>query len=150
MNFKISVILLHLFTTTLPIGQYSSNSLSVLATNIDINDTKSKIENLSTVLPSTPTILSRTCNDRFCYNLTNEHTNSELDSIPVSTSYKEFDRFKSSSILYGVLRLASEQYQSDQCHRDLKQIYHGIHRKEIWAMKGKFKYFNIFGLKIHQ
>lgn len=148
MNFKISVILLHLFTTTLPISQHSLNSRSVLATAIDTNDTQAKIRGLSPTVTTTATILSETCNDRFCYNFVNEtktktngsETSSTLPSISTQI-YKHYDWLMGSSVLYGVLKVASEKEQSNTCFKELNQVYEGIHRKEIWAMKGEILLF---------
>lgn len=143
MNFKISVILLHLFTTTLPITQHSSNSLSVLATNVDTNDAKLKIESFSKLqTKTTATIVStQTCNDRFCYKLANETTATTTTNTQQKreSTYREFEHLKSSSILYGILKIASEREPADKCYQNLIQIYNGVHRKEIWAIKGKIK-----------
>lgn len=134
MNFKISVVLLFVLATTLPFGRQSMESFSVMATNINENQTQANIEQLAT---STQPILSETCTDRFCYNLTSEHMNAEIDLR--STAIKGYDHYRSYSILYSILEMASDRYQSNQCHRELRQMYHGIHRKDIWAMKGNFK-----------
>lgn len=131
MNFKVSIVLLHL-TVTIPMIQYS---YSVSANNHDANETQSKIRKISTIM-TTSTIVSETCNDRFCYNSTNEITlnNKSKEFAP---SYKEYDRLKSTSILYGVVKIASQRPQTSKCYRELNHIYDSIHRKEIWAIKGK-------------
>lgn len=135
MNFKVSVVLLHFFTVTVPIGQYSMKPFSVLADTLDANETQSKIRNISTMM-TTATIVSETCNDRFCYNSTNETTTNDM-SKEFAPSYKEYGRLKSTSILYGVVSIASKRPQTNKCYQELNRIYDGIHRKEIWAMKGR-------------
>lgn len=132
MNFKVSVILLYIFATTVPISQYFVKSLSAVASTIDANETQSKIRKISTIT-TTATIVSETCNDRFCYSVMNETTNSFKEFAP---SFKEYDRLKSTSILYGVVKIATARQQANKCYRELNQIYDGIHRKEIWAIKG--------------
>lgn len=132
MNFKTSVVLLFIFATTLPFGQQSMESFSVMATNINENQTQANID-----VTSTQPMLSETCTDRFCYNLTSEHMNAEIDLR--STAIKGYDHYRSYSILYSILEMASDRYEGNQCHRELIQMYNGIHRKEIWAMKGNFK-----------
>lgn len=126
MNFKISVVLLHLCTITLLLGQHVK-SLGALAHKIDANDTESKIGSMPSI---TAAMLSGTCNGRFCYSPMNETSNE------MTLSYREYDQLKSTSILYGVAKIASEQPQLDKCHRELTQIYDGIRRKDIWAIKG--------------
>lgn len=133
MNFKISVILLHLFTQTLPIKQNLTHSLTVLAKNIDTNDTQPKIRQFSN-LPTT--IVSQTCNGQFCHKMSKETTtNATKTQI---TSFKRYDQLKSSSLLYGILKTASKREIDDTCYRELNQIYNGLHSREIWAIKGKF------------
>ncbi|XP_055307399.1 uncharacterized protein LOC129571608, partial [Sitodiplosis mosellana] len=61
---------------------------------------------------------------------------SDIEPTELVTSHNEFDRLKSISILYGIVDIASKRPQAtSQCHRELNQIYDGIHRKEIWAIK---------------
>lgn len=43
----------------------------------------------------------------------------------------------SSSFIYGLLTIASETQLSERCYKHMHEIYDAIHRKEIWAMKGK-------------
>lgn len=128
---------------TVPIGQLSEGLYSVRASNIDVNETQSKIRKITTITTATATIVSDTCNDRFCYSPTNE-TAIGRETIP---SYKEYDQLKTSSILYGLAQIAIEraqQQQQNQCSREMKKIYDGIHRKEIWAIKGNNEMGRIF------
>ncbi|KAL7051333.1 hypothetical protein ACKWTF_004432 [Chironomus riparius] len=45
------------------------------------------------------------------------------------------DRLKHTSILYGLVKLAQENELNQKCYNEIMQIYDGINRKEIWAMK---------------
>lgn len=128
MNLKISIVVLYILTATVSIRQLS-------ASNIDTNETQSKIGKISTITTAS-TIVSDTCNDRFCYGPMNETTNNN-NVQAIAPSYKEYDRLKSTSILYGIVKIASDRPQVNKCYRELHQIYDGIHRKEIWAIKGK-------------
>lgn len=134
MGFKLSIVLLHFLMITVPIGHHSERLFSVRASNIDLNETQSKIRKIATITTATATIVSDTCNDRFCYSPTNE-TAIGRETMP---SYKEYDQLKTTSILYGLAKMATERGQQHQCARDLKKIYDGIHRKEIWAIKGRY------------
>lgn len=145
MGFKSSIVLIHFLMITVPIGQLSEGLYSVRASKIDVNETQSKIRKITTITTATATIVSDTCNDRFCYSQTNE-TAIGRETIP---SYKEYDQLKTSSILYGLAQIATErgqqqQQQQNQCSREMKKIYDGIHRKEIWAIKGSHEMGCIF------
>lgn len=138
MNFKVSVVLLHSLAVILPISQYSVKPFGVLASILDANETQSKIRRISTIM-TTATIVSETCNDQFCNNSINE-TKTSNNSKEYASWYKheQYDRLKSTSILYGLIKIASKRPQTNKCYQELNQIYHGIHRKEIWAIKGNF------------
>lgn len=138
MNFKLSILLLHCFTVTVPISRYAVKPLTATATSIDANETQSKIRKISKIT-TTATIVSETCINRFCYNPLNETAATTTNNISkeFAPSYKVYDRLKSTSILYGIVKIASQRPQTNKCYRELNQIYSGIHRKEIWAMKGK-------------
>lgn len=127
MNLKITIALLHCLVIAIAFGQHVS------ATTFDVNETQSKIRKISTIT-TTSTIVSETCNDRFCYTPINDTTNGSDVAMP---SYKEYDQLKTNSILYGVVKIAMDQSQQNQCYKQLNQLYDGIHRKEIWAIKGK-------------
>lgn len=43
----------------------------------------------------------------------------------------------SSSVMYGLLTHNTKDYVNEQCYGELRQIYNGIRRKEIWAIKGQ-------------
>lgn len=133
MNLNKSIVLLCICTVTIPIRWSFAEPLNVFATKIDVNETQSKIRKISTIT-TTSTIVSETCNDRFCYSPKNDTSNGSQIATP---SYKEYDQLKTMSILYGVAKMASERQPSTQCYNELNQIYDGIHRKEIWAIKGK-------------
>lgn len=55
----------------------------------------------------------------------------------MSSQYTE--RLKHSSIIYGLIVNANEDQLNLQCFNEIMQIYHGINRKEIWAMKSEFR-----------
>lgn len=139
MTFKLCIVVIHFLMITVPIGHRSERSFTVRASNIDVNETQSKIRKITTITTATATIVSDTCNDRFCYSPTNE-TAVGRETAP---TYKEYDQLKTSSILYGLAQMAIERAQQqpqqhrNQCSRELKSFYDGIHRKEIWAIKGK-------------
>ena len=48
-------------------------------------------------------------------------------------------RMKHSSVIYGLVSTAEENQLNQQCYNEIMQIYHGINRKEIWAMKSELK-----------
>lgn len=48
-------------------------------------------------------------------------------------------RLKHSSFVYGLLVTASENQLNQKCHKEIMQIYHGINRKDVWAMKSEFE-----------
>lgn len=133
MNLNISIALLCICTITVPIRWSLAESSNVFATTIDVNDTQSKIRKTSSIT-TTSAVVSETCNDRFCYSPKKNITNQSVETMP---PYKEYDQLKTMSILYGVVKLATERQLNTQCYRELNQIYDGIHRKEIWAIKGK-------------
>lgn len=157
-NLKISVILLHLFTTTLPISHNAGTSLNVFASTL--NDS-SPIQKISTIAKAT-TRHSESCTPPYCYNLINNDTRLDEtlknDRIELIKSAKEAgenktmdwlanmaipvhiqnNRLITSSMIYGLLTLAAQKPEKTQCNSELGQIYDGINRKEIWAMKGKY------------
>lgn len=49
------------------------------------------------------------------------------------------ERLKHSSIIYGLIVAAEENQLNQQCFNEIMQIYQGINRKEIWAMKSELK-----------
>lgn len=59
----------------------------------------------------------------------------ETDSI--LTAYHT-ERLKHSSVIYGLIVTAEENQLNQKCYNEIMQIYHGINRKEIWAMKSEF------------
>lgn len=173
MHLKISVILLYLFTTTLPISHNPSNSINVLATIINSNESlyRAQFRRISTITTTT-TITTETCSEPYCYHLLNDtaktsekqeeqlaaekqenyvnlsalHNDTESTHNVLSDIFplhKRNKRLISSSIVYGLLSVAAQRHEKNRCFNELNQIYEGIHRKEIWAMKGnKSYYFN--------
>lgn len=130
MNFRVFIVLIQIFTVSI-------RQLNVLANDIKSNETQSTIHKISTIT-TTATIVSETCNDRFCYNEMNDTTtilsNQSNEFAPL---YQEYDQLKSTSILYGIVKIASKRPQTTKCYKELNQIYSGIHHKEIWAIKGR-------------
>lgn len=163
MNLKLSVILLHLFTTTtLPISHNASNSLDAFASAINDSSYRSHLHRLSTIT-TTATISADTCNAPHCNRLLQNDSESagrvqrhEQYSDPIqsgktaadnngtaevmtrffSQQYMQSDRLVSSSIIYGLLSVAAQKGERGECFSELNQIYEGIQRKEIWAIKG--------------
>lgn len=136
MNVNASIIWLYIFTITVSTSQYFVSTLGASASTVDANETQTKIHKISTIT-TTSTIVSETCNDRFCYSRINDTATNFKEFAP---SFKEYDRLKSTSILYGVAQIATQWPQQTKCSRELNQIYNGIHRKEIWAIKGMNKF----------
>lgn len=163
MNFKLSVILLHLFTTTtLPTSHNASNSLDAFATALNDSSYRSQLHRLPTIT-TTATISTDTCTAPHCTRLLQNHSNAadrtqhneqndkliqsakaaadnnstaEIMIRLFSQQYMQRDRLASSSIIYGLLSVAAQKGEKGQCCNELNQIYEGIQRKEIWAMKG--------------
>lgn len=48
-------------------------------------------------------------------------------------------RLKHSSVIYGLLTTASENQLNQKCHKEITRILHGIHKREVWAMKSEFE-----------
>lgn len=48
------------------------------------------------------------------------------------------ERLRHSSVIYGLIVTAEENQLNQQCYNEIMQIYHGINRKEIWAVKSEF------------
>jgi hypothetical protein len=57
-----------------------------------------------------------------------------------SNAYNSYnDRLRHSSILYGIVLLAQDNELNQKCYNEIMQIYAGIGRKEIWAIKSEFQ-----------
>lgn len=129
MSLKTFVTLLYLFTTTLPISHRSTNSLQVLAANAA--DTCNK--------PLRHHVLNKTVGNNESTRL-NLMRNDGVDNV--SHNLHEYQRdnnnyLERSSVIFGLVKLANKQNFSEKCFNDMQQIYNGIQRKEIWAMKGE-------------
>lgn len=164
MNFKLSVILLHLFTTTtLPTSHNASSSLDAFASAINDSTYRSQLHRLPSIT-TTATISADTCTAPHCNHLlqngsensdrahhhdnhhneliqsakatANNNGTAEVMARLFSQQYMQSDRLASSSIIYGLLSVAAQKGERGQCYSELNQIYEGIQRKEIWAMKG--------------
>lgn len=64
---------------------------------------------------------------------------------PSSIYNSHNERLKHTSILYGIVLLAQENELNQKCYNDIMQIYDGINRKEIWAMKSKLMVDTVLG-----
>lgn len=61
----------------------------------------------------------------------------ETSSVLLNSHHSE--RMKHSSVIYGLVVAAEENQLNQQCYNEIMQIYHGINRKAIWAMKSEWK-----------
>lgn len=166
MEFKISLILLHFLFATLSIGANASNSVNAFASAINDSEYQSQMHRLPT-MTTTATISADTCTAPHCDNLMRNNTESagrahtkhhdeliqstkavantnstaEVMTRLFSQQFMQSDRLISSSIIYGLLSLAAQKGDGGQCFSELNQIYEGIQRKEIWAVKGTNRLF---------
>lgn len=63
-------------------------------------------------------------------------------------SARHIERLKHTSVIYGLVVAAADEKQlNQQCYNEIMQIYHGINRKEIWAVKSELKDFVLLGKK---
>lgn len=106
-------------------------SLSNVSCDRDLNKTSS--ENL------TSSIIA--CNDdEKCKEMMSDRMQKFDDYIRDTNSFlhaQHTERLKHSSVIYGLIVTAEENHLNQQCYREIMQIYHGINRKEIWAMKSE-------------
>lgn len=116
--------------------------VNVMKANCDINLNKTNSENLTSPLVS--------CND-------DEKCNAMMrDRMHLAQKFDEYlressailnthhaERLKHSSVIYGLSLAAEESQLNQQCYNEIMQIYHGINRKEIWAMKSELKHENL-------
>lgn len=107
---------------------------------INLNKTSNLNENLTSPLVS--------CNDdENCKSILQERTlmMQKFDDYIRQTSEilnsHHSERLTQSSVIYGLVASAEESQLSQQCYNEIMQIYHGINRKEIWAMKSELKYY---------
>jgi hypothetical protein len=119
--------------------------INSIPSNCDINLNKTSSEN------HTSSLLS--CDDEHCEQIVRDQMVlvQKLDDYikHQSSSLKfsaEIDRLKHSSIIYALILIAEENQLNQQCYNEIMQIYDGINRKEIWAMKSEFRYFVVFFL----
>lgn len=152
MNWKLSLFLLHLFTTSLPSNQIAGSSLNVLASTVNDSTYSSPLHRLSSITSAT-TIETEKCTD--CYHLMSNDTaddaedhqlnivTSQTKSVnqvqhDLSRTSRQNKRLMSSSLIYGISNIATERQDGEKCYSELNQIYDGINRKETWAMKGSY------------
>lgn len=108
------------------------------AVNCDRNLNKTNSENLTSPLVS--------CNDdENCKSMMRDRMMlmQKFDDYIRETSSvlnsHHTERLKHSSVIYGLIVTAEENQLNQQCYNEIMQIYHGINRKEIWAMKSEFE-----------
>lgn len=58
------------------------------------------------------------------------------DDSQTFVSHADDRHWSSTSVMYGLLMLANSDYVNEQCHAELRMIYNGIRRRDIWAIKG--------------
>lgn len=80
-------------------------------------------------------IYNETTNNNFC-DTTHciLHSNGLMHNLQISDP-----SLISSSVIYGLLSIASDTQLSERCYKHMHEIYDAIHQKETWAMKGKKK-----------
>lgn len=92
---------------------------------------------LRTALLSMFCILSSVESHRHISNTTNNrHFSNQLQSQLKRSTVARETYLTGSSILYGLLKQLNESYVTDTCNEHLQQVYKGINRKDVWAMKG--------------
>lgn len=148
MNFKLSVILLHLFATT-----------TLSSSHVNDSSYRSQLHRLPSMSTTATISADSSCNASHCNRSAQNESEStgsvEYHEVTQSTKaaagnngtvevmarlfsqqHVHSDRLAGSSIIYGLLSVAALKGERGQCFSELNQIYEGIQRKEIWAMKG--------------
>lgn len=112
--------------------------LNVTIVRCDLNPNKTNSENLTSSLRSCED--EEDCNalmrDRML--LVQKFDEYVRESSSMLNSHHT-ERLKHSSLLYGLTVVAEENQLNQRCYNEIMQIYHGINRKEIWAMKSESK-----------
>lgn len=119
-------------------------------------------ENITHGQLNTPLPIIAACVPPYCYDIINKTVNDIENSNPklVTASSNSMDDYQSerlnsdiferhsddrhwssTSVMYGLLMLANRDYVNEQCHTELRMIYNGIRRREIWAIKGLCLFF---------
>lgn len=97
------------------------------------------------------------CTNEYCVNLNKSDTNLNnvnnhnnlidygTTSDPTAASHLLFsgnnlninrEHLRRTSVIYGLISISSNDLLSDACYTDLQRVFEGIHKKEVWAMKG--------------
>lgn len=97
------------------------------------------------------------CTNEYCVNLNKSDTNLNninnhnnlidygTTSDPTAASHLLFsgknlninrEHLRRTSVIYGLISISSNELLSDACYTDLQRVFEGIHKKEVWAMKG--------------
>lgn len=112
--------------------------LNVTTVKCDLNLNKTNNENLTS--PLMPCNDEEKCKamvrDRML--LSQKFDDYLRESSSVLSSHHT-ERLKHSSVLYGLSVAAEENQLNQRCYNEIMQIYHGINRKEIWAMKSELR-----------
>lgn len=63
--------------------------------------------------------------------------NKYLNNAGASGKSFNTERLKHSSVLYGLVMNAEKHQLNHQCFSEIMQIYEGINKKEVWAIKSE-------------
>lgn len=103
--------------------------------NCDINYNKT---NNNSSVPA-----SECSNDEYCSKNIQDQIvlaksiNNYLHNVGSSAKSFNTERLKHSSVLYGLIMNAEKNQLNHQCFSEIMQIYEGINKKEIWAIKSE-------------
>lgn len=64
----------------------------------------------------------------------------ELDIGLGDKDFEVYEYLRRTSVIFGVASMANGSNVNVACSRQMRQIQHGILRKEPWAMKGEFSF----------
>lgn len=109
--------------------------LSSNIVNCDINYNKT---NNNSSVPA-----SECSNDEYCSKNIQDQIvlaksiNNYLHNVGSSAKSFNTERLKHSSVLYGLIMNAEKNQLNHQCFSEIMQIYEGINKKEIWAIKSE-------------
>lgn len=101
------------------------------------HDITNKTANNSPPSDNAPKLLFSTNASRHNYESEQIATIDTVTNQPFAINIDD-QHWASSSVVYGLLTLNTRNYVNDQCYNELRQIYNGIRRKEVWAIKGQW------------
>lgn len=102
--------------------------------DLDLNETKSENSSSSLVPCSDEEQCLDNMRDRM---LLMQNFDGFVRDTSANLNSRHIDRLKHSSVIYGLIEAVEENQLNQQCYKEIAQIYHGINRKEIWAMKSE-------------